>query len=109
MRDVCFLLIGIASEIIAFNTLKVSSGFTRFWPSVVVFLCYPAAFLLLAEVLKKLPAGAVYATWAGLGTAGTVLVGSFFFNERLTWHGWLGIGLVIAGVVLLGIHAPANH
>jgi small multidrug resistance pump len=106
MTDVLLLLLGIACELAATGLLKASNGLTRFWPSAGVVVGYLAAFALLACVLKRLPVGPVYATWAGLGTVGAALVGWVAFGDRLPAAGWLGVLLVVAGVVLLGAYAP---
>lgn len=108
MRYVLLLLLGIASEVMASSMLKASRGLTRFWPVVAVLVGYLLSFLLLAIVLKRLPIGPVYASWAGLGTAGTAIIGLTAFHERVRLGGWVGIGFVITGVVLLGLFSSAN-
>ena len=106
MTDAVLLLIAIACELSATGLLKASNGLTRFWPSAGVVVGYLVAFMLLACVLKRLPVGPVYATWAGLGSAGAALVGCVAFGERLSAGGWLGLGLVVLGVILLGLFTP---
>jgi small multidrug resistance pump len=86
--------------------LKSSNGFTRLWPSVGVAAGYLAALALLATSLKSLPVGPVYAVWAGLGTAGAAAVGVLAYRERMPPAAWAGVGLVIAGVVLLSLYGP---
>ena len=106
MTDAVLLLVAIAFEVSATGLLKASNGLTRFWPSAGVVVGYLTAFALLACVLKRLPVGPVYATWAGLGTAGAALIGCIAFGDRLSAAGWLGLGLVILGVILLGLFTP---
>ena len=106
MTDAVLLLAAIGCELVATCLLKASNGLTRPWPVVGVVVGYLAAFGLLAYVLKRLPVGPVYATWAGLGTAGAVVVGAVAFGDRLPAGGWVGVLLVVAGVVLLGCYAP---
>ena len=67
---------------------------------------YLAAFALLACVLKRLHVGPVYATWAGVGTAGAAVVGWYAFGDRLSTGGLIGIVFVVVGVTLLGFYAP---
>jgi small multidrug resistance pump len=106
MSDLFLLLIAIACELAATCLLKASNGLSRLWPSVGVVVGYLAAFALLAIVLKRLPVGPVYAAWAGLGTAGAAIVGLIAYGEKLPTAGWFGVGLVVAGVVLLGFYTP---
>ena len=106
MIDALLLLAAIAFELTATSLLKASDGLTRPVPVAGVVVGYLAAFGLLAHVLKRLPVGPVYATWAGLGTAGAVIVGAVAFGDRLPAGGWLGLAPVVVGVVLLGVYAP---
>jgi multidrug transporter EmrE-like cation transporter len=51
----------------------------------------------------------VYAIWSGLGTAATAVVGLVVFGDRLSLGAWLGLSLVIAGVVLPSIDLANAH
>lgn len=62
---------------------------------------YVAAFVLLAMVLKTMSVGVVYAIWAGTGTALVAVVSALFLGEEIEWPAWLGICLIVAGVVLV--------
>lgn len=95
------LLVAIGSEIIGTNSLRASVGFTRFWPSLLVVVCYGLSFYLFSQALKQIPLGVAYAIWAGLGTGGVVLTGVLVWREHIgLWH-LLGIGLIVIGVVIL--------
>ena len=107
MLDIVLLAVAIAMEVAATCLLKTSNGLTRFWPSVGVVVGYLAAFFLLALALKRLPVGPVYAVWAGLGTAATAIIGTWLYGDRLPTWGWIGVALIVIGVVLLG--ASATH
>jgi small multidrug resistance pump len=109
MADLLMLLVAIACELTATSLLKESNGLSRFWPSAGVAIGYVGAFVLLAIVLQRLPVGPVYAIWAGLGTAGAAVIGLIAYGDRLPTGGWLGVGLVMAGVVMLGLYAPHSH
>lgn len=62
---------------------------------------YVAAFVLLALVLKSMSVGVVYAIWAGTGTALVAVVSALFLGEAIEWPAWIGICLIVAGVVLV--------
>jgi small multidrug resistance pump len=102
------LLVAIVCEVTATSMLKESRGLTRLGPCIVMALGYLGSFGLLATVLQRLPVGPVYAAWAGLGTSGAVMIGIVAYGDRLPLRGWLGVALVIAGVVLLGMYAPKH-
>ncbi|MBN6035787.1 multidrug efflux SMR transporter [Amycolatopsis sp. 195334CR] len=98
------LAVAIAGEVTATISLKLSEGFSKPIPSVIVVLGYGLAFAMLAQVLKAgLPIGVAYAIWAAAGVALVALIGAVFFSESLNWTMGAGLVLVMAGVVLLEV------
>ncbi|GDX31933.1 multidrug transporter [Actinomycetes bacterium] len=95
------LMLAILSEVIGTLSLKASDGFTRLWPSVVVVVGYGLAFTLLAQTLKSLGVGPTYATWSALGTVGAAIGGWFIFGEKMSPVSIGGMGIVIAGIVIM--------
>lgn len=106
MADLAVLFVAIAAEVAATCLLKSTHGLTRLWPTVGVGVGYLVAFALLARTLERLPVGPVYAVWAGVGTAAAATVGLVWYGDRLPAPAWAGVGLIVAGVVLLGLYAP---
>lgn len=106
-----WLILGLAigCEIFATSCLKATAGFTRLWPIVGVVAGYAGAFILLSQTMKSLPVGIIYAVWSGVGTIGIALIGVFFFRESLSLLAWIGIFVVIVGVVMLNLAAPHTH
>jgi len=98
-----FLLLAIASEIVGTSLLKKTDGFTRLWPSVLCLSAYGLAFVLLSQAVKKVPVGIAYALWSGLGTAAIVVIGVTFLGESINATKVLGVGLIIAGVIILNL------
>jgi small multidrug resistance pump len=101
MHPALWLVLAIASEIVATVALKLSDGFTKPLPVVAVVAGYGLSFYALSITLRTIPLGVVYAIWSGVGTAAVVLIGLFLFRETLDAVKVAGIGLIIAGVVLL--------
>lgn len=69
---------------------------------------YVAAFVLMAAVLRAgMPIGVAYGIWGALGSAATASAAAVIFDEPFSMSLVLGIGLIIAGVLLveLGSHA----
>ena len=97
------LLLAIAAEVIGTSCLKLSDGFSRLWPSVVVLLAYSTSMLLLSRVVQTIPLGITYALWSGIGTVVIVLVGRFAYGQLLNPTQLIGIGLITAGVVLVNL------
>ncbi|MGW8528152.1 MULTISPECIES: DMT family transporter [Nocardiopsidaceae] len=98
-----FWLVGaIAAEVTATTSLKLSEGFSRLIPSVVVVVGYVAAFAMLSQALARgMDLGVAYGVWAAAGIALVAVIGALFLGESLTWVQVGGIALVIGGVMAL--------
>jgi small multidrug resistance pump len=93
------LAVAIAAEVSATVSLKLSAGFSKPGPSIIVVAGYTIAFVMLAMVLKAgLPVGVAYAIWA---TAGVALIGTLFLGEPASPAMIAGLVLIIGGVVLM--------
>jgi small multidrug resistance pump len=103
-----FLIGAIASEVGATSLLRSTEGFTRLWPTVVALTGYGLSFLFLSRTLDAIPVGVSYAVWSGLGTAAIAGIAALFLDEPLTAPKVVGIGLVIAGVVVLNLGGAAH-
>lgn len=79
--------------------MKLSDGFTKLTPSILIFVFYTFSFTFLTLSLKRLEVGVAYAIWSGLGTSLIALVGFFFFNEPMTLTKVASLILIIVGVV----------
>ncbi len=98
-----YLGIAILSEVIATSALKASDSFTKLLPSVLVVIGYGAAFYFLSLCLDKISLSVAYAIWSGVGIALITLVGILLFKQTLDLAGMVGIGLIVAGVVVLNV------
>jgi len=98
-----FLSVAIVSEVIGTSALKASEGFTRLWPSLIVVGGYALAFYFLSLTLKAIPVGVAYAVWAGAGIALIALIGWLFFGQALDAPAIIGMGLIVAGVVVINV------
>lgn len=103
-----YLFFAIVSEVIATSALKASNGFQRFWPSVIVVIGYAAAFYLLSLTLRVIPVGVVYAVWSGAGIVLVSLIARFVYGQRLDAPALLGIGLILAGVLVIHLFSKAS-
>ena len=78
--------------------LKVSDGWTRFWPSLFTLGSAVLSFVLLSHALKTLPVGTAYAVWVGIGTLGVALVGIAHFGEAVSPARLHCLALILAGI-----------
>ncbi len=98
-----YLAIAIVAEVIATTFLKSSEGFTRLWPSVITATGYLIAFVFLSLTLKTLPTGIVYAIWSGIGIVLISVVSWIWFGQALDAPAIAGMGLIIAGVIVINM------
>ncbi|MDZ4262314.1 MAG: multidrug efflux SMR transporter [Pseudomonadota bacterium] len=100
-----WLLVGLAvvAEIAAALSLRFSSGFTKPVPTGFALAAFGLAFYLVSLALVHLPVSTVYPIWAGGGTAGVALVGVLVLKERASLWKWLGVTLVVLGIVTLNV------
>ncbi len=97
------LALAILAEVIGTSALKASDGFSRLWPSAIVVAGYGAAFYLLSLTLRQIPIGIAYAVWSGAGTILITVIGVLLFRQKIDLAGIVGIGLIVAGVLVLNL------
>ena len=95
------LLLAIVLEVSATLSLRaVSTGGSWWWLCVVV-VGYGGSFWLLGLVLTRgMPVGVAYGIWSAIGVALTALAAAALFTEALSPLSLLGLGVIIAGVLL---------
>ncbi len=104
-----YLAVAILAEVAATSALNATEGFTRLLPSLLVVLGYGVAFYCLAMTVKDIPVGISYAIWSG---AGIVLVAGFgwiYYGQALDRPALIGLGLIIAGVVVVNLSKSGAH
>ena len=100
MRRWALLGGAIAFEVAATLSLRASQDHSAWL--VVVVAGYLGAFALLTLVLRAgVPVGVAYGIWGAAGTAGTAVLAAALFGDPFTWPIVAGIGLIIAGVLLV--------
>ena len=104
------LLIAIVGEVIGTTALKASEGFTRPLPSTIVVIGYGVAFYFLSLTLKTIPMGISYAIWSGVGIVLISLLGWIVFKQSLDAPALIGMGLIVAGVLVINVFSKtASH
>ncbi len=103
------LAVAIVSEVAATSLLKSTEGFTRLWPSVTVIALYEISFILLTITVRKIAVSVVYATWGGAGVALVTVVGWVWLGQALDAAALVGIGLIVAGVVVMQGFSRTTH
>ena len=65
----------------------------------IFFMAISGALLWVAQ--RQIPIGTAYAVWTGIGAAGTFLVGVLIYGDPTSFLRYVGVALIIAGVVAL--------
>lgn len=95
----------IVSEVVATSALKASEQFTKLIPSLIVIIGYCISFYLVTLVLRTIPIGITYAIWSGVGIVLIALVGAILYKQIPDIPAVIGMGLIIAGVVIINIYS----
>lgn len=96
-----FLSFAIVAEVIATTALRATDGFTRVTPALIVVAGYATSFYFLSLTLRTIPMGVTYAIWSGVGIVLISLAGFIIYNQILDAAALVGIGLILAGVLVM--------
>ncbi len=102
-----YLTVAIIAEIFATSALKASDGLTRLTPSIITVVGYLISFYFLSLTLRVIPVGIAYAIWSGVGIVLISIAGAVLFKQHLDAPALIGIGLIIAGVVVMNVFSKS--
>ena len=108
MRYWLYLILAIVLEVAGTTSMKLSEGFSRLLPSVMIFVFYALSFAGLTLALKRIDVSVAYAIWSGLGTALITVIGLAYFKEPATLIKILSIALIVLGVAGLNLDSYLN-
>jgi len=102
------LIIAVALGTASNGFAKSAQGFTLLIPSIITAITIVLCMLTLSIVMKTIPVGVTYASFAGLCIVATVLVGVLKFNQIPNFYTIIGLSLIIAGVLIVNIMGKGN-
>lgn len=102
-----YLAIAIVAEVVGTSLLRASAGFSKPLPSLMVVVGYGLAFFFLSLTLDKIPVGIAYAIWSGAGVTLIAAIGWLFLGQKLDAPAVVGMGLIVAGVVVLNLFSKS--
>ena len=102
------LVVAILFEVLGTSAMQAAQHFTRLGPTLMMVVCYAIAFYFLSWSLRYVPVGIAYAIWSGLGIVLISLVGYFAFGQKLDLAAMIGLGLIIAGVIVLNVFSKST-
>jgi len=92
-------------EVAGTISMKLSDGFSKAIPSVLIFIFYGLSFIGLTFALEGIEVSVAYAIWAGTGTALITAIGFVYFKEPVTLIKLVSIALIVMGVVGLNVRS----
>ena len=87
---------------------KSAEGFTLFIPSILTAITIVGCMYTLSIVMKTIPVGITYASFAGLCIIATTIVGIYKFNQMPDLFTILGLILIISGVLIVNLLGKIN-
>lgn len=104
-----YLFMAILFEVTGTTFMKLSEGFTKTLPSILMVVFYALSLGLLTLALKKIDVSIAYAIWAGMGTLLIATIGILWFKEPVNALKIISLGLVIIGVIGLNLSNSVHH
>jgi small multidrug resistance pump len=93
------VVLGVASNSFA----KSAEGFTLLFPSILTAITIVSCMYALSMVMKTIPMGVTYASFAGLAIIATVVVGLIKYNQVPNFYSIIGLCFIIAGVLMVNL------
>ena len=103
------LIVAVALGTAANGFAKSAQGFTVLIPSIITAITIVLYMFTLSLVMKAIPVGITYASFAGLCIVATVMVGIVKFNQIPNLYTIIGLGLIIAGVLMVNLIGKTNN
>ena len=98
-----FLILAVVLGVTSNSFAKSAEGFTLLFPSIVTGITIVACMYALSMVMKNIPMGITYASFAGLTIIATVIVGVIRFNQVPNLYSLIGLVLIIIGVLMVNL------
>ncbi|MEA0553352.1 multidrug efflux SMR transporter [Lysinibacillus irui] len=94
-----FIVMAGIFEVGGIISLKLTEGFTKLKPTILLIMCMGLSFFFLSLSLKEIPISIGYGLWTGIGAAGSVLLGMLIFNEPKSIKKLMLVGGIIISIV----------
>ena len=103
-----FLVLAVVLGAASNGFAKGAQGFTILIPSILTAITIVGCMYALSLVMKTIPVGITYASFAGLCIIATAVVGIYKFNQMPNVYTIIGLTLIIAGVLIVNLLGKAN-
>ena len=104
-----FLILAVVLGTASNTFAKSAEGFTLWIPSIITAITIVLCMYCLSHVMKNIPVGITYASFAGLTIIATAAIGVVKFNQIPNLNTIIGLGLIIAGVLMVNLMGKTNN
>ena len=108
MVSYLFLALAVVLGTAANTFAKSAEGFTLWLPSILTAITIVACMYSLSQVMKTIPVGITYASFAGITIIATTVIGVIKFSQMPNLYTIMGLGLIIAGVFMVNLMGKTN-
>src|SRR5210317_2434048 len=98
-----FLALAVVLGVTSNSFAKTAEGFTLLFPSIITGITIVACMYALSIVMKNIPMGITYASFAGLTIIATVVVGIFRFDKMPNLYSIIGLTFIVVGVLMVNL------
>ena len=98
-----FLAVAVFLGVTSNSFAKSAEGFTLLFPSIITAITIVLCMYALSLVMKNIPMGITYASFAGLTIIATVIVGVIKYNQVPNLYSMIGLALIIIGVLMVNL------
>ena len=98
-----FLAVAVFLGVTSNSFAKSAEGFTLIFPSIITAITIVLCMYALSLVMKNIPMGITYASFAGLSIIATVIVGVIKYNQVPNLYSMIGLALIIIGVLMVNL------
>jgi len=98
-----FLILAVILGVTSNSFAKTADGFTLLLPSIITAITIVSCMYALSMVMKNIPMGITYASFAGLTIISTVIIGVIRFNQMPNLYSMIGLGLIVIGVLMVNM------
>ena len=102
------LIIAVVLGTAANGFAKSAQGFTLLIPSIITAVSIVGCMYALSLVMKSIPVGITYASFAGLCIIATTIVGVYKFNQVPDLYTMVGLVLIVSGVLIVNLLGKTN-
>lgn len=107
-KSITALIAAVSIEVIATTLLSLSNSFQRPAVGTAAIICYGISYYFLSLALRRIHIGVAYAIWSAFGIFSISYIQTRIFHFTLGQNAWMGLCMVISGIIILNLAIKQN-